>query len=477
MFYEKKFLGKSMKYQKICFNFAGNSNKLPLKTQGYNFMMGDGLCSGLGLHEIAIPDAIPITFPANTTVIKAWSYKFFSYLAQEELHLLICYCSNNKLYRISLSSLDLYALDLTNIQLSSTPEMLAYRIGGFDRAIFYSKDDILFWTSAAPPYIPSVDYKIKSAAVFGNKILAALWEDEYKLHYCDIMSEPDFIITTAPDEDAGEIGIRKEFGPITRLLNFFDCLVVITEFGVLRLDLNENGKFVLTECFLSDAKIYADTAAVCGSKIFMLTTLGIYIFDGRRAKKSDVLEVPSYESLGQPVAAFFDGKYYLALKVHFDSNIVGDEAILGFVNNALIVINADTMHKDTMRGFDICSFATVVEDRFAKLFVGTRGSRSDIMGEFCADGTNFGMPLKKAFKLLRFGADSAEKKTIRSICIRGTLDCILTVKDEADKRNFCVVGGRINRFMVNMVSETFDIELTAQTSGKIDILEIEFANI
>lgn len=475
MFCKKDFLGKLVKYKTERINFCEDVGKLPLKTQGYNFIIENGLCSGLGLREITIPDAGSVMFLDGLEVKKAWSYRFFSDLAKAEIHLLILYCADKKLYRISLSADDLYALDLGTLQINEVPEMLAYRIDNIDRAIFYNKNEIVFWTSEAPPYVPNVSYKIKSAAVFANKIFAGLWGDEYRLRYCDVAVTPDFIITTAPDEDAGEIKIRKEFGAIIKILNFFDCLVVVTEFGVLRVDISENGDFVLTECFLSDAKIYAETIVVCGNKILMLTSLGVYVFDGKKAKKSDILDILPYGSHGKPIATYFDGKYYLALQMPFDSDVVGEEAIPGFVNNVLVMINPDTMHKDVMRGFDICSFTPVVEDNYAKLFVVTRGSGS--IGEFCADGEIFGVPLKKTFKLLNFGADSIGKKVIRSVSLKGTLDCLLKIEGETDEKIFNIEGGRTERFMANVISETFNIELQSCGSGKIDMLEIEFAKI
>ena len=87
-------------------------------------------------------------------------------------------------------------------------------------------------------------------------------------------------------EEGGFIELVDERGECNKVLSFNDYVYIIREHGISRLSAyGEQEEFSVTHLFLSTDKIYHNTAVLCGDRILMLCSDGVYSFNGYSASK------------------------------------------------------------------------------------------------------------------------------------------------------------------------------------------------
>lgn len=147
------------------------------------------------------------------------------------------------------------------------------------------------------------------ACAFKDRIFCV--EDEYTVAYSAPLATADF---TESIDDGGKIAVPSDGWEIVALTTFCDSVYIFYEYGVLKLEVAGKARDMKIERLgYNGGRILRDTAAVCsvgGEKLFFLAEDGLYLFDGKRAKRiCEELAIRPYRGTQTCACAAAEGKY------------------------------------------------------------------------------------------------------------------------------------------------------------------------
>ena len=160
-----------------------------------------------------------------------------------------------------------------------------------------------------------------------DRVFAVLKSDEYKLYFSDDFDPDNWNVSLT---EGGYISFTEEMGKIVKVLSFGGYVYIFFEHGIRRLSAyNDQTEFAVRTLYLSVGRIVADTIAVCGDRMMFVASDGAYLFDGLSVKKvlTELAGVFA-EDQSLSLAAFHDGKYYLACRLDMDSTINGRNSLV-----------------------------------------------------------------------------------------------------------------------------------------------------
>ncbi|MBR1984438.1 MAG: hypothetical protein IKA31_01735, partial [Clostridia bacterium] len=394
MFYKKGLVVKNSKTYKITYNaFAnGMTTELDDNLQNhkiakltYNFTSKNGaLKSGLGFKKLCFPNGLGEEIemnPPKYEILKTWHFKNYNHVQDTRRDMFIVLCDDKYLYWTLIESQDPNFYMLNTKKQESTPNVIGYRLNGEDSIIITSTTNEMQVVSPSGD-VETFDNAPKFIAVcIHNERLFAITEGERsRLMFSANLDPTNWNLDI---DEAGFIDMLDERGSMNNVISFKDYVYVIRDYGISRVSAYaDQTEFMVTQLFNSSVKIYADSVAVCGEKMLFLAQNGIYVFDGYSTKKLDLPITDIFaKDNSKAVGAFYNGKYYLALKIDFDDDIVGAESSLSFVNNALIELDLDDYSYSILRGVDILSMLTIKHENCNKLVANFRGDNCLKLGE------------------------------------------------------------------------------------------------
>ncbi len=461
MFYKKPLLIKNTKNLKLKLsNFSGgvntevDENVLPFKfaknSYNYNFTKGS-LETGIGFESLTFlknnASNLERTLQFDdeiTEVNKVWLYPFYNNVNQKKEHLLLASC-DDKMYFCQIISIDPYIYPiLNNITFTSVPNAIYYNLDGEDVMLVTSATDgMLVYHAQEINNLDSNAPKISSMCRHYERIFAIEAGKRTKLVFSDNLDPTNWNVSS---DEAGYIELADERGGLEKVVSFNDYVYIFKEYGILRLSAyGDQSDFSITNLYVTSGKIYGNSVCVCGNRIMFLSKDGIYSFDGFSTSKLSL----NIESLFRDVdnenccSAYFNGKYYLGLKVDFnDGESVGcEEYSGGFVNNALIEIDLKTGDINITRGVDLKSICAIEYERVKKLVCAFNGEFKNRLGQLTHNGKIFGKPLKKVWQssFTNLGFSSKTKK-IRSVSLISKQPCAVVLKTDKGENRYEISG-------------------------------------
>ena len=306
---------------------------------------------------------------------------------------------------------------LDGIKLSGVPKAIGYRLYGEDVVLICSpSDNMVVWNGSDDAYYVSSSPLITSMAMHYERLFVTTSEEANTLWFSDDLDPTNW---NTEMSEGGFIELVDERGALIKVISFLNYVYIFRERGISRLTAYaDQSEFSVSNLYVTGGKIYPGSIALCGDRVIFASSDGLFSFDGvstrRILSNLDGLITPDQNS----VAAYHDGKYYLALKTNFD-----DSDDLG-TNNAVLIYgdNGYTL----MRGYDVGEFYSDGDTLYAIINnnIHTLGGRCDKAKRWRVPLTDLGSGRLKMIKVLYI--DTKTDITLR-VCLDGK-EKVFTVK-------------------------------------------------
>jgi len=431
----------------------------------YNFdFSGGSLKTGIGFTEALLElfradvrDEISNLLLSIGSIIKTFIYRNYNENSETREDKLLLLSSDLSLFIVNLKGENDKLSRVRDVVFTSVPNAISYRLNGNDVLIFTSPtDNMVVYDGVNQPYEVLDAPKITSMDLHFERLFVTTNNEKARVIFSDDLDPTMWSIDLS---EAGFIEMVDERGALNRVVSFNDYLYIFRDYGISRLTaFGDQEGFSVSHLFVSSAKIFPESVAVCGDRIIFLATNGLYSFDGFTTTKilSSISDLISRENKSS-VGAFFEGNYYLScnLKFEVDSDFIED----GYINNALIVYDIKTKNYKITRGVDVISITPANVGGYEKLYLCARNLASSPYKVVSVDnsGAFLGYNLKKVWKTDFYTFNKNQKsKCIRSVSMYsksgGTLTILSdtgeekTIKllDGFNKYNFFVFGGKFS---------------------------------
>lgn len=511
MFYKKTSENLKTKNLKISIddfskglNFSVSENILNpnYSINSYNFSFNKGaLTESYGFKALTAPESADINavfkvpmMPLDKDdlqLVDTWYFKLFHRNYNQRRDKLIVLGADNIIYFMNLiergPSIDGYNI----FTLSERPTcIMNYKIGGYDHNIICSESDgIITWNGIDKPKKLTDAPKASSICVHDGRIYCTVDGDRSYIRYTsgDEISVNGFS-ESALDENGGKI-VFGDNSKVNKVLSFMGYLYAFKDFGIAKITTYKNSiDFDIKNLSNSGNKIYEKTICICGDKIFMLTKDGITSFNGVSSELLNIEVNKLFDGVINPyaIACFHSGKYYLACRLNFqDGEQIGCEALedVTIKNNAVIVLDVETLKYEVVRGVDLSSLTSVQYETMDKIVICSNSWKVNQLIEFDKSGKFYNNVLKKAWNSPLTDLGYSDKiKLVKNFSILSYYDCKVTIYTENKERTYNVVGKKtINKIKVNLKGKQIGIKIESVSEKayisnlKLDIDLLDYA--
>lgn len=411
---------------------------------------------------------------------KVWMFKVYDEFYGGRVDKLLFYSDTQKLFFSRIITSIPLILEVSSKVYSEMPDFaFDLKIDGVDYNIFGSeKIGVYRYDGAVEPVVCENLPPISSICEFKGKLYGTTYGEKNLIYFHNNLNLLSWRATE--DEFNGKIEMNDSRGKINKVIPFLDYLFAIRDYGISKISvLGKLGEHNVTHLSLSGYKIYENTVAICGDKMLMLTKQGIAEFNGVWSK---VLDISVNEMLknvenSAAVCAFHAGKYYLACKLNFrDEQKIGCESEENCKNNALIILDAQTLEFDILRGIDVASLCSIQLDKQDKIAIVLNCGQTTKICELDHSGVNFDVALKKEWTspLTDFGY-SNKIKHVRNFSIFTKYDVSVTIFSEKTSKTFVVKGkDTLSKIKVNLKGKQIGIKIcTTEKQARVGNVKLE----
>jgi len=422
-----------------------------------------------GLSELTLPVSQFLSGTKNLEYLdginikRVWRYKYYSDYNSRYDYMLVVLGSDNHLYCCNIFAASGTLQKITTTPFTSQPTALNFRVNGRDVMGFFSPtDDCLVWYCDEYPYTVSSMPKFSSLCLHNERLFAIDSEKNYLVRYSSNLNPLDWksnVTTTS----GGVIELNDYKGQLKSLVSFLDNIYVFRDFGISKISSYvASSAFTAVNIFNSSAKIYAQTACICGKNIYFLAEDGLYKLDGYNVEKVNTSLNNLFLKTKQEDVnfCFYEGKLYISCKLDYNDNtVVGCESEENTVNNTLIEYDIETNNYTIIRGVDVTCMLAVRDLFLSRLIFCLNNSYSNKLWQL-SESSRIGTTIlakKWQSEKIHFNLLDKQKilKEINFICKQ---NCKIEVSTEIDKKSFSLQGSEtLQRVPINVVGKVFDV--------------------
>jgi len=472
-------------------NFKEEENILPsnYSVNVYNFAFKKGvLTEGYGFQTLTCPnyendEYTEVYLNPELTDVKfasLWFYKMYDTEQGGRIDKLMYWNENTNLM---FSRVMTIAPMINNCYINTFPERPVltynYKLNGYDYNLIGSENGgvRMFDGYVAPVILENIP-PISSLCENKGKMFGATYGEKNVIYFHTDLDITDW--TTDLNDKNGKIELNDDRGKINKVVSFLGYVFAIRDYGITKINNYENKvKFEITNLSLSGNKIYENTAVICGDKMLMLTKDGISSFNGVTSKILDLgfNELIKNVNNDNARAVFHSGKYYLACRLNFnDNNSVFCETLPdGYKNNALIILDAQSLTYDIVRGVDISDIISIQLNKMDKVAMVLNSVKRDTVIELNENGNFFETPLKKEWCSPLSDLGYSDKiKLVKEVSLLSKHNCTVTIFTEKESKTFNILGkNTLTRLRVNLKGKQIGIKIETEAS-KAYISNIKF---
>lgn len=431
----------------------------------YNMLSKSGsLVSGLGLEHLTLPVSrtSSVEYARNevqgVSFIKVWRYKYYSQNNSRYEYFLIAYGSDGKLYFNNMFFADSTFHQINTTTFDKVPSALLFRAtNGLDVMAFCSQaDDMLVWYGDTSPYVLSSAPHLTSFSLHNNRLFAI---DETGM-FVKYSSQTNYLDWSS-SSSGGELALNDYREELRKIISFKDNLYVFSDYGITKVMSYLSGTtFATSNVFSTTEKIYADTACVCGSRIYFLTSGGLYFFNGYDTFKVDLSidDMLTMNEQKDSCMCYFGGKIYLSCHLKYNDESPSESALK---NNCLVVINTSNHKCNITRGVDVSSMLALSDLSIKKLVLCIRNS--GYLWQITEDGKLSGSSMTKFWKSGKIVLDNFDQdKILKKMYITSSGNLTLTISSERMSKSISFSGSKsTTRKVVNVVGREFEMEISS----------------
>ena len=415
----------------------------------YNFNYSSGVLKrGVG---IKVFNSFNVTGLGGNSPLALYFYKRYDHLLEKTVEKIIYYCSDKRLYsadvlgggftKISDVTFDEKPLAISYNYMDSDVMLFASKLG----ELYYLNDTVLYKIDGAP--------KITSLCVHKERIFVTTGGEGTSLWFSDDFNPTNWVVSL---NEAGFIDFQDEYGKLLKAVSFLDYVYVFREYGISRVTAyGDQESFSADSLFGRQGKIYGDSVTDCGDFIIMLTTSGIYQFNGLDTAKIlseyDDMILGVDNSLAKGV--YVGNVFYLQMQMSFD----------GKIEKVLLVY--DTVKKSSyvaryLNLVDLAFFAGSVNDAICLV------SSKKYPCKLSNKGSSILDPLVKEWisPYYDFGV-SSKLKRLYKLSLYTKESITLTVECDNKKLTYNFSGGGTQEIYPALQGELFRISIKSTTQS------------
>ena len=467
----KKVVFKRYKYAAFSngVNIDYDENLTPIKysRNTYNFNYNNGaLTTGLGvrnpifyyMYQGEVRSKEP-NHPRFHSFDGAWKYTY--YLSDGLIRyysFLIVYTTEGYLYFLTLHSNNKEFMKINNIQLTSKPEIMSYKLNGKNLVLIVNETEGMFtWDyDEGITHYDNVPI-ITSMCVHYERLFVTTNGEKTQVWFSDDLDPTNF--NTSIDE-GGFIELADERGRSNKVLTFDDYVYVVRDYGFSKISAYGDQKdFQVYNLFVSSGRILHKTAVVCGDRIIYLATDGLYMYDGAVSQKLDysVFSLIDKEYNENAVAQFSNGSYYLHCNLKYP-----DEENLTHENNTLIKLDIGSGEISILKNTDIKNIAAVddIQGSYMLVCIDNPAHKEITLGEVVMNGKIFENPTNKLWSspMSDFGYPD-RYKYIKEMYLYTKGDIVLKVYYDDKCKDINVHGNNKNQTVkINVKAKRFRVD-------------------
>lgn len=479
MFYTKRLAGKTAYRHKAAVTFAkGIVSNIDDKSLNLSVCKLAYNCSGEsyalkqieGVKSFDIPyvtDGVSMTYSVECAndILRAWYFKRTDYAANICDDRIILFCSDYRLYEVSLTSPSAPTAVGTLI-FSEIPVAVNYKLNDSDVIMFSSPSDSLtVYDGVNTPYQVATAPKIRSMCTHYERLFA-IGEDNL-LWFSDDLDPTNWNISL---DQAGYIEFADNKGKLLKVISFLDYVYVFRRYGITRVTAYaDQTEFYVNEVYAT-GNIYPETVAVCGDTVYFLSKDGLYSFDGLTAKKIfsslDGLWADDNEDAS---AAFVGNEYLLCCKMDFSDDDF-NETVTEVGNNAVIIFNIAIGSLKILRAGGLRYINAVLSEKTCGALVCLADENSKKLGEIGGENY-FGSPLTKLYltpeidfgltledKFIKYISLFTENEITVGICVDGEWSRFIVSSGTAYQKIPIGLKGKMFRFALFCSQEKMNVK-------------------
>lgn len=437
-----------------------NENLRPLSAKiSFNFSLKDGsLRSGEGAEYFTVSGE-PVALTASAPK-KIYYYKRYDVLNGVDDDRLILYAADGSLYEKPLFSSGGFSR-VGTLSFNSPPEGVCYKLNG-DDVIMFSHGERLYvydGTNVSDYAAPL----ITSMLVYNERLFVTTGGESTTLWFSENFDPTNWYVSLT---EAGFIDFQDGKGKLLKMTESDGYAFVFRKYGITRIYAPfDQSEFTAVNVEADNVKIVGGVVD-CGKKTIYLTDNGFCAFDGSYTSRVltgiDAL-IRNVDNSGVK-AAFFNGRYYAAIKISTDGKLV--DVILSYD-----VSDGEYYFIEGVAARDITTvFAG--EDNYLLLLL-DGDNRVYKLSAISKAGDKI---LKKIYEtpFTDFFIDG--RKTLASVSLSSKKDATLIIKSDEGERRIRVFGSRgIIKQTVGLKGTSFSVRVeSVLPEAEISKITLEF---
>lgn len=448
-------------------NFDYNSNNVSVE-KFYNFYPTNILKQGCGIKNATFPFSktdkteyeIDIA-AANLNSVDGIAY-FKQYFPNngKTTHRLLIYGNDKKVYINQMLDDTNQLFWLYDLKFNSAPITLSYKKNDNDAIILASDDEMKIWKTNYSPYTIKDVPIITSMCMNEGVLFCTIKEPAFKIWYATNLDAEQ---VGNISKNSGYISLEDDLGYARKIVTFDQDVYVFRDYGISKIS-NIKSEFGVSQVYLSNTRIYADTVNICGNYIMFMTNNGLHSFNGVKVTKFDI-NLDNLPFVAEnAVAASLQNKYYLALKINFDDNkqVVCEQK--EYVNNALIIIDTENYGYQIVRGVDIKNLLAVKTDEFEKMLVIFNSGYKNLIGEVVDNSKYYDVNLPKFWSSSNL-CDTASTKLFTKLVVESDADVKFTLKYDNKEISVTSYKSGLNQFQFKIICNKINLEISSENEN------------
>lgn len=316
----------SVSKRKISVNSFSNGMKGTLEqkrsdlsraTWAFNFDYSDGILkNGLGVTYFKEFSTVNIN---NLKMLGIYEYIRFNEDINDYENLIIYYLDDKRLYWVNSNGGNVELLSDTVFE--TKPAIIQYNYLDKDVLLISSPSSGLYYLD----YLTLVKIEdapeITSLCAHKERIFATSGRDGKSLWFSDDFDPTNWAISL---NEAGFINFADRLGKLIKAVSFLDSVYVFREYGITRVvAYGDQEEFSADNLFGNHGKIYGNSVTECGDFIIMVTSAGIFSFNGLNATKilSEYDEYLYGIDNQNAKGVYRDNKVFIKLNMKFFLNV------------------------------------------------------------------------------------------------------------------------------------------------------------
>ncbi len=412
----------------------------------YNFDVSQGVLKrGVGVTFFKEFSTVNIN---GLKMLGIYEYIRFNSDVCDYENIIVYYLDDKRLYWVSANGGNVELI--SDIVFDTKPNVIPYNYLDKDVLLISTPTNGLYYLDGLNLIKIEDAPQITSLCLHKERIFATSGGDGKSLWFSDDFDPTNWAISL---DEAGFINFSDKLGKLNRVVSFLDSVYVFRDYGISRVvAYGDQEEFSADNLFGSNGKIFGGSVTECGDFIVMLTTAGIFSFNGLNATKilSEYDELLLGVDNQNAKGVYYDNKVYLKLNMKFNYT----------VESVLLVYDTASKSSYIARGLnikDFCFFKGSVnqvlcvtnEDKTGIINNGCQYFEKNLTSAWSSELCDFSLPdvLKNLYKISIFSSNNA----------------ILSVESETKMFSYDLKANKLNEFYPCLVGYKFRVNLTTES--------------